>query len=120
MIKTSYFAKIKKMNIPQKNCVAITLGASFWKGEKANELAPPSNLLNWWKSLSKEQQLSDEYQIKYKKYYVKMILNKLNPQEIFDKYNNKIFLCFEKSCDFCHRHIVASWLKYHGFECEEL
>ena len=41
-------------------------------------------------------------------------------KEIYEKYNNKIFLCFEKTGDFCHRHIVSSWLKYHGFECEEL
>ena len=120
MIKTSYFANVKKLNIPVEKCVAITLGAAFWKGEKANELVPTKELLNWWKSLSKEEQLSKEYQLKYKKEYVRTVLNKLNPKEIYEKYNNKIFLCFEKTGDFCHRHIVSSWLKYHGFECEEL
>ncbi len=120
MIKTSYFAKIKQLNIPVDDCVAITLGAAFWKGEKETNLAPTKELLNWWKSLSKEEQLSKEFQSKYKKEYVKTVLNKLNPKEIYKKYNNKIFLCFEKTGDFCHRHIVSSWLKYHGFECEEL
>lgn len=28
-------------------------------------------------------------------------------------------ICYEKSSDFCHRHLVAEWLNQNGFKCEE-
>ena len=28
-------------------------------------------------------------------------------------------ICYENPSDFCHRHLVAEWLKKNGFECEE-
>lgn len=31
-----------------------------------------------------------------------------------------IFLCYEKSSDFCHRKLFAKWLNNAGYECEEL
>ena len=45
----------------------------------------------------------------------------LNKAESFKKdENSKIALiCYEKSEDFCHRHLVAYWLKCNGYECEE-
>jgi uncharacterized protein (DUF488 family) len=32
---------------------------------------------------------------------------------------NIALVCYEKPTDFCHRHLVADWLKEHGYECEE-
>lgn len=34
--------------------------------------------------------------------------------------NGKILLCWEHSDNFCHRHIVASWLRSYGYDCFEL
>ena len=28
-------------------------------------------------------------------------------------------ICYEKTSVFCHRHLVAEWLKQNGFKCEE-
>jgi hypothetical protein len=28
-------------------------------------------------------------------------------------------LCYEKPSDFCHRHLVAEWLREHGVRCNE-
>lgn len=36
------------------------------------------------------------------------------------KLNNSVLLCWEPSEQFCHRHIVAAWLRYNGVECYEL
>ena len=56
-----------------------------------------------------------EYKIdaeEYKKY-----LNTLDKEEIRDDFdsphncNNTILLCYEKSGDFCHRHVLADWLE---------
>jgi uncharacterized protein (DUF488 family) len=32
----------------------------------------------------------------------------------------KVLLCYEKSGDFCHRHLVAEWLRRYGYEVKEL
>ena len=28
-------------------------------------------------------------------------------------------VCYEKPCDFCHRHIVSDWLNKNDFQCKE-
>lgn len=28
-------------------------------------------------------------------------------------------ICYEKPNEFCHRHLVAEWLKEHGLQCKE-
>ena len=56
------------------------------------------------------------------------MLNNLNPQEVYNKLgDNAVLLCYEKYADieqgktFCHRHIVAKWLKEKlGVEVKEL
>ena len=39
-------------------------------------------------------------------------------------WNNENFhialICYEKPSEFCHRHLVADWLKEYGIEVEEL
>jgi uncharacterized protein (DUF488 family) len=47
-------------------------------------------------------------------------LDKLNPKLVGDMLQNKVLLCYEKSSDFCHRHIVAAWLRHYGYKAEEL
>lgn len=34
-------------------------------------------------------------------------------------YPDICLVCYEKPCDFCHRHLVADWLNEHGFKCKE-
>lgn len=50
----------------------------------------------------------------YVKDYYEQVLNKLNPEVVIQElraYGQDIVLvCYEKSDDFCHRHIVAEWL----------
>lgn len=29
-------------------------------------------------------------------------------------------ICYEKPSDFCHRHLVAQWLRDNGFGCSEM
>ena len=67
----------------------------------------------------------------YIKNFYDKVLNKLNPSEVVfdldrlaDKDNtyysyNICLLCYEKPSDFCHRHLVAEWLRKDGYECEE-
>jgi len=49
------------------------------------------------------------------------ILEKINPREIIEDYNEKIFLCWCAKNKFCHRHIFAEWLnKYKNESCKEI
>jgi len=110
MIYTSYFSS-KKYNIELG--VSIARYANFWKGEICQELFPSKELLADYKA-----DLINESQ--YKARYVVETLSKLNPKELAAKLNNKVLLCYEKSGDFCHRHIVADWFNQNGIACEEL
>jgi hypothetical protein len=124
MIHTSYFSKYK-----EDNGVCIALGANWWKGERAPELAPSPKLIYWYKSsIANINTLEDkEYanlqklrvEEVYKQKYLEQ-LSLLNPAEIYAKYDGKVLLCFERPVDFCHRHILAEWLRNAGFKCEEL
>lgn len=48
----------------------------------------------------------------YIEQYYKEVLDKLDPQIVFAELGeNAILLCYEKPGDFCHRRLVAEWLK---------
>ena len=117
MIKTSYFARIKGSKKLQDRAVAICLyPPKGWTGLVAKELCPSKSLLEWWKNC-KQTPLDVGT---YTKRYYKETLSKLDPDEIYKKYNNKLLVCFESYDKFCHRHLVAEWLRENGHKCNEL
>ena len=113
MIYTSYFANIKKIpnNIEK---ISISRFPPSWAdidGE-LKELAPSADLLNRYKNgVTDEEEYRTEFLAQ---------LNTLNPFETANKLDGKALLCYEKIGDFCHRHLVAEWLKSFGFKVEEL
>ena len=117
MIYTSYFSS-KKYNKEQG--ISISRWNKFWDGDVYLDLAPSSDLLSWWKSLSKDLQQDNYYQQLYFTYYRQETLDKLGPHKVAADLDGKVLLCYEKSTDFCHRHIVAAWLRHYGYDCEEL
>ena len=51
-----------------------------------------------------------------------LVVNDLK-QMVQEKYcegKDIALVCYEKSEDFCHRHLVAKWLKENGYNVEEL
>ena len=117
MIYTSYFSS-KKYN--KEDGISIARYNKFWDGESYPLLCPSVGLLKWWKNLSKEAQQSRTCQDFYAEAYCKEILSQLNPHIIAAELEGKVLLCYEKSEDFCHRHLVAAWLRHYGYEAEEL
>lgn len=107
MIYTSYFGNYK--NFPAEGYI---IGVTRWPpGDVENciDLAPSEKLLRQFKN--KE---IDEFIFKLK--YINE-LNQLNKEKyrkyLFDLeqvYHNIILCCYEKSNEFCHRHILAEWL----------
>ena len=116
MIYTSYFSSKKYK--PEEG-VSIARWCKFWTGLRFEALAPSTELISWWKSLSPEAQETTAAKQHYTSLY-RAQLYKLNPAEVATILEGKTLLCFEKTEDFCHRHIVAQWLRDAGFECEEI
>lgn len=96
---------------------AKTYSISWDKGKDANydgayysALAPKKEFFNIWKN--NKDKISDEENNRYyiEEYY-NQILSKLNPEEVYQKLNNSVLLCYENSEEFCHRHIVAAWIE---------
>lgn len=119
MIYTGYYANIKKYEEAGLIPVAISGKVpDFYDGLTYKEFAPRWNTFKKWKN----GEISNaEYVEEYKKY-----LNTLDKEDIkmdFDspnKCNNMILLCYEKSGDFCHRHVLADWLEENfGYEVKE-
>lgn len=102
-IRTSYFAKYK-----ESDGVSIALITPFWfKGESYRFLAPTWKILE--EIRNSNHTLAD--QATYEEKYRKEILSKLDPRLIAQCCEGKVLLCYEKTGKFCHRHIVARWLK---------
>lgn len=100
-MQTSYFAK--SGNNPR--AVAISNGTKgFDRIRKCEALIPP-----WWlvDQLKRKETTAEEFTRIYRAQ-----LDKLNPRLIAAQLGDEaILLCWEKPGDFCHRRIVADWLK---------
>jgi hypothetical protein len=100
MIFTSNF-KISG-HLPQ--AVAISLGVPRgWKGRRYTALAPTRRLIK----------IMDEPT--FIKLYRAETLDKLDPMQVIRDLggDNFILLCWEPPGEFCHRRVVAAWLRKH-------
>lgn len=83
---------------------------SQFSGECYPKLAP--KLLFWktWHDL-KDKVSFEESTKYYIEHYYNEVLEKLDPEQVYNDLDNSILLCYEYSNEFCHRHIVAAWLE---------
>lgn len=110
MIYTSYFAKIK--DYPDMSFVSVSrFTPKAIKIPVLLYLAPSSDVLRDYK----EDKDLDKFIRKFNKQ-----LKMLDADTVASALNNRVLVCYEKSDDFCHRHIIAQWLRNHGYEVEEL
>ena len=123
---TSYFAKIDKLcQIGFKDFVAVSgyvpnfyehnmKDQNLFTFRRCIELAPKKYWFFDWKA----GKFGNE---EYIRLYNQTVLNKLDFNEIIKKFkDNSVLLCYEKSNDFCHRHLIADWITQHGIECKEV
>lgn len=106
MIKTSYFANWRKF---PENYEQISISLYPPKGWNKKELkcfSPSAALLAAYKNHA----ISEE---EYKKVYIQQLIDRgLTPEKVKNMLpENALLLCYEKKGDFCHRHILAEWLK---------
>ena len=121
MIYTSYFAKLKSL---PDNVIPISICAkapSWYSGLQYKKLAPKYDFFMKWK-----ENHDNDY---YVKCFKEQVLDKLDALEtvleiseiagFHNRFNDICLMCYEKSTDFCHRHLVADWLNENGIECKE-
>ena len=117
MIYTSYFAKLKKL---PEHIVPISIcgkAPEWYKGLQYKKLAPKYDFFMKWK-----QNHDNDYYIKC---FNEQVLNELNPYEVLDELYNLskdkdiALICYEKSSDFCHRHLVREWFNNNDISCRE-
>lgn len=108
---TSYFANIR--NLDMGKCTAICQWKPAWyTGDWYRKVAPTKELVLDWKANHNEE--------RYIRIYKEQVLDKLDPQEVLKRLDGRILLCYERPADFCHRHLLAQWLREHGMECVEI
>lgn len=109
ILYTGYFSKTKKYVEAGLTPISISrFTPNFFKYARMSILAPPVDLLNKFKQ---KEITEDTFTIAYLDYlhsFPPIYLEQL--QEEIEK-DNLIFLCYEKPTDFCHRHILARFLK---------
>lgn len=110
-MNTSNYAK----NANNPNAVSIAGKSPEWfNGREYKKLAPRF----WFFKKYKEDGDANYYTEKY----VEEVLNKLNPQQVYnDLGKDAVLLCWENEDEFCHRHLVAYWLEQNlGIEIKEI
>jgi uncharacterized protein YeaO (DUF488 family) len=106
---TSYFAKYKK-----SNGVSIAVRKPWWfPYDEYKDLFPPEDLVYRYKS---DKITTEEY---IEEYHNK-VLSRLDAKKVYEDLKDKVILCYEKSNEFCHRHLVAIWIENKlGIKIEE-
>jgi len=111
MIYTSYFAKMKKY--PDMEFISV---ARFTpKGiniSEIKELMPSEQLIYLWKGRKIDEK-------RYTEIYMEQLIG-IDRLKLGNMLQGKCIVCYERSGTFCHRHIIADWLRSVGFEVEEL
>lgn len=113
---TTYFANIN--NLPD-NVVAISIARwspKWWRRQEYKKLAPSAELLTRYKKNGDELEYIREYNKQ---------LDKLDPHEVYVELLELsggmpfALVCYEGKGKFCHRILVANWLRSHGIDIKE-
>lgn len=135
-IYTTYFAKLRML---PENIVPISIAAKNppgWNGKTYRPLNPPWYILKNYKE-NNDRNL-------YVRCYKNIVLRNLIPQKVIQDlqsiacYEEKVvqksdgyeiekrpvekdiaLVCYEKPSDFCHRQVVADWLRDAGYDVQE-
>lgn len=114
---TSNFSSMRKL---PKNFIPISIAISspkWYDGRKLDLFMPPWSLVRDYKNgMIDERQYEEIYcnHLSIRENEINKFINYLkNTDEIL------VFLCYEKSTDFCHRHLVSKYLSKYDIIVEE-
>jgi len=114
---TSYFAKLK--DLPE-DIVPISIcgkAPAWYTGIQYKKLAPKYSFFAKYKEDGDAEH--------YDKCFQEQVLGVLDFNQTIEELMNLsggkdiALICYEKPTDFCHRQLVADWIREHGLECSE-
>ena len=118
IIYTTYFAKLKSLPADVVPIAICGKSPDWYTGLQYKKLAPKYGFFMQWK-ISQD----NDY---YVRCFKEEVLDKLTVENVIKDIKQLVgnatkiaFVCYEKPADFCHRHLVACWLRSHGINCEE-
>ena len=116
-IYTSYFARISRLP-PDVIPISIALyPPRGYKGYRYTKLAPTKQILSDYKNGCSVAEYTDAYR--------RDVLSKLDQKTFVENLESYFggkdvcLICYEKSGNFCHRRLVADWLREAGYHVEE-
>ena len=117
MFYTSYFAKLNR--ISTEYCpIAISASVPDWyKGKHYKTLCPPYSTFMHYKNDNDWNQYTKEYNHKLSTLDFNQVISDI--ENLANDADNIVLLCYERPGTNCHRHLVAEWLRDHGYDCEE-
>jgi hypothetical protein len=86
-------------------------GISIARRSPAYYNGPEYNLLNPDAKTFYDIKSGKIDEVEYEKRFRQNTLSKLNAQEVYNTLKDKVLLCWEPAGEFCHRRIVADWIK---------
>lgn len=112
MIKTTYFANVKKLD-KGLNFVSIARKTpEGFPGKVCMKLAPSASLLWSHKNNPDVEAYTKEFNLQLEKLNAKQIVNEIG--------EDAVLVCYEGKDKFCHRHLVSDWLRREGFDVIEI
>lgn len=108
MLYTGYFAKTNKYI--ENGFIPVSVAGKtpdFFLGRKWTVLAPRKEMFDLWKS---KKITNEEYAKMYTDYLDTLKDRVFEVLKSFADEDNVVMCCYEKSSDFCHRHILAEYL----------
>ena len=116
MIYTTYFAKLRKLPDNIEPISIAIYPIRNWSGKQYKKLAPTAQILSDYKKTGDEIAYTEKYQTRLSRLDADEVVKELRA---LAKDKDIALVCYEKPSDFCHRHLVAKWLKAEGYEVEE-
>lgn len=116
---TSYFAKVPQIDYPLS---IARINPEWYDKPSYTKLAPSKELLFDFKYGAHKGD-TELYTAEFMKYLdtldFKEVMSELSAVYGPDAIDRLTLLCYEKPSDFCHRHLVANWLRQHGADISE-
>lgn len=116
---TSYFAKVPQIEYPLS---IARINPEWYDKPSYPKLAPSKELLFDFKYGAHKGD-TEFYTAEFLKYLdtldFKEVMQELSGIYGPDSIDRLTLICYEKPSDFCHRHLVANWLRQHGADISE-
>ena len=118
MYFTSYFANFGKIPIGVIPVAICGKAPDWWRKLQYKKLAPSWSIWSEWKY---DHHNNDIYTARFNNEILANLDVNIVMRQLLELTEGKPFclMCYEKPGDFCHRHLVADWMKSAGINIEE-